>query len=335
MVGPFAGIFLSLLLVLLGSTSAHSDAPSESRVPLPELDLFIDEMVEKHGFDRAELKGVLDLARVRQGIIRTMSKPAEALPWNQYRPRFINDARIRGGLKFWNENTHSLVVARLTYGVPEAVTTAIIGVETGYGSYTGSHRVLDALLTLAFYSPSRAPMFRRELEHYLLLTREEGWVPTSVKGSYAGAIGLAQFMPTSYRRYGVDFDGDGRRDLNRNVEDAIGSVANYFSVHGWERGLPVVTRAKVSRKPSRHDLETRRSVGEWRSRGVVPLEDAPDDWEAMLIALRTKQGPQYWLGFKNFYVITRYNHSTNYAMAVYELSLEIQDLHRQSKTPLE
>jgi membrane-bound lytic murein transglycosylase B len=177
-------------------------------------------------------------------------------------------------------------------------------------------------------------MFRRELEHYLLLTREEGWFPTSIKGSYAGAIGLPQFMPTSYRRYGVDFDGDGRRDLNRNVEDAIGSVANYFSVHGWERGLPVLTRAKVTREPSRHDLETRRSIVEWKSRGVAPLEDAPDDWEAMLIALRTNKGLQYWLGFKNFYVITRYNHSSNYAMAVYELSLEIQDLHRRSNPPL-
>lgn len=335
MVGTVAGIVWSLLSISGGSIAAVSDTSPESRTPLPELDLFIEEMAEKHGFDRGELKGVLDHARVQRSIIRAMSKPAEALPWSEYRTRFINEARIRGGQRFWDENAHALVVARLTYGVPEAITTAIIGIETGYGSYTGSHRVLDALMTLAFHYPSRATMFRRELEHYLLLTREEGWLPTGIKGSYAGAIGLAQFMPTSYRRYGVDFDGDGKRDLSRNTRDAIGSVANYFSVHGWRRGLPVVARARVSSTPSRNDLKIRRSIAEWRKRGIVPLEEAPDDWEAMLVALRTKEGVNFWLGFKNFYVITRYNRSTNYAMAVYQLSLEIQNLRRLSAAPLD
>ncbi len=208
--------------------------------------------------------------------------------------------------------------------------TSIIGVETRYGKVTGSYRVLDTLVTLAFNYPKRAALFRRELEHYLLLTREVGLSPLNMRGSFAGAIGLAQFMPTSYRRYGVDFDGDGKCDLSTNPVDAIGSVANYFVAHGWKTGEPVAVRAQLTGNPGQPP-DTRRSLDAWKKLGVVPTEEVPSDLEAVMISLQTKEGTEYWLGFRNFHVITRYNNSIHYAMAVYELSREILALQRQGK----
>jgi membrane-bound lytic murein transglycosylase B len=320
--------------IALGPARAATKNDSVSGDRPSEVELFIEKMAEKHGFGRGELKEIFRQARFRRNVIRAMSSPAEAKPWDVYRSRFVNASRIQGGLKFWSDHAQSLVFAHRAYGVPEEITTAVIGVETSYGKDTGSFRVLDALATLAFNYPKRAADFRRELEHYLLLAREEGWRPSSVKGSYAGAIGPAQFMPTSYRQYGVDFDGDGKRDLSQNIVDAIGSVANYLMAHGWVANQPVIVPARVTPEPSRHlpaGLHRRHSVDEWKQLGVLPEKEVPGHLEAMLIVLGTKKGPKYWLGFRNFYVITRYNHSTHYAMAVYQLSREIESLRRQAR----
>jgi membrane-bound lytic murein transglycosylase B len=322
------------LVSLAPSNFSLAETPSESKTSpagRPELKLFIDEMADKHGFALSELEDIFTQARFRSDIIEAISKPAEAKPWYEYRSIFINDARIAKGRQFMVKNAEALMLARRAYGVPEELTTAILGVETGYGKRTGRFRVIDALTTLAFNYPKRAALFRQELEQYLLLTREEDIAPLKMKGSYAGAMGIAQFMPTSYRRYAVDFDGDGRKDLTRSTIDAIGSVANYFKAHGWKPMEPIAVRAAVSgelalRLRGKNGL-TRRRVDAWRRVGVRPLgNDIPGSRKAMLIALKGKGGSEYWLGFDNFYVITRYNKSTNYAMAVYQLSLEIESL---------
>jgi membrane-bound lytic murein transglycosylase B len=294
----------------------------------PGLEDFIDEMSEKHGIDRRELETIFSRARYRPAIIRAISKPTEAKPWYQYRAIFINDERIRKGVAFMEKHAEALESSRRAYGVPGALTTAILGIETGYGKRKGRHAVLDALTTLAFNYPKRAELFRYELEHYLLLTREEGMVPHKMKGSYAGAMGIAQFMPSSYRRYAVDFDGDGKRDITRNVADAIGSVGNYFDVFGWETGAPVAVRASVD-KDRASQLEkgndrSRRRIEEWKKLGVTPTKKVRGPWPARLIKLKGEKGPEYWLGFDNFFVITKYNHSVNYAMAAYHLAVEIE-----------
>jgi membrane-bound lytic murein transglycosylase B len=322
-----AGFCLSSLPLFDAPLTARSNPTAAD----PKLEGFIDEMAEKHGLERSELEAIFSRARYRPAIIRAISKPVEAKPWYQYRSIFINDERIRKGVAFMQKHAEALRLARQGYGVPESLTTAIIGIETGYGKRTGRHGVLDALTTLAFNYPKRAELFRYELEHYLLLTREEGMNPHKMKGSYAGAIGIAQFMPSSYRRYAVDFDGDGKKDLSRNVTDAIGSVANYFDTFGWERGAPVAVRASVKENfasgpgSAGKDSQSRR-VEEWVKLGVSPDEEVPGSWRTRLISLKGEKGPEYWLAFDNFFVITEYNHSINYAMAAYHLAVEIESL---------
>ena len=295
---------------------------------------FIQEMVTKHGFDRAELTGLLQEARFRQDIIDAITRPAEAKPWYQYRRIFLTPARAEGGVAFWHDNRHDLRRAQQAYGVPPEIIVAIIGVETRYGKYTGRHRVLDALSTLAFRYPPRSRFFRRELEQFLLMAREEGMIPTQPKGSYAGALGKAQFIPSSFRAYAVDFDGDGKRDLWQSNADAIGSVANYFVRHGWRPGETVTVKArsggtghqrfvKAGMKPSLR-------VKDLKAAGITTDAQLDPAALASLIKLETKDGHEYWLGLHNFYVITRYNHSNLYAMAVYQLSQEILKIKKTS-----
>jgi membrane-bound lytic murein transglycosylase B len=318
-----AGLCLASILLFDAPLDATSDSPAEGKA---ELELFIDEMAEKHGIERGELEAIFSRAKFRPAIIRAMSKPAEAKPWYQYRTIFINDERIRKGVAFMDKHEAALESSRRAYGVPSALTTAILGIETGYGKRTGRHIVLDALTTLAFNYPKRAELFRYELEHYLLLTREEGMVPHKMKGSYAGAIGIAQFMPSSYRRYAVDFDGDGKRDITRNVADAIGSVGNYFNAFGWETGAPVAVRASAEKDQAAAlgNDRSRRRIETWQELGVTPEKEVRGPWLARLIVLKGEKGPEYWLGFDNFFVITKYNHSVNYAMAAYHLAVEIE-----------
>jgi membrane-bound lytic murein transglycosylase B len=303
-----------------------------------QLDAFVSEMVQKHELDRERLQQLMDGVEFRQDIIDAISRPAEAKPWYQYRPIFLTPARIQGGVVFWDANAAELDRAQAEYGVPPEIIVAILGVETRYGGFTGRHRVIDALATLAFGYPKRGDFFRRELEQFLLLANEEALDPTATQGSYAGAMGKAQFISSSYRNYAVDFNGDGRRDLWDSNADAIGSVANYFKSHGWQAGQPVTVPVKgagpdhqplvdAGMKPS-HKLADLRSAGiEWN-------DSIDPNMEASLILLETEDGPEYWLGLPNFYTITRYNHSNLYAMAVYQLSQEIRAARQEQTGPL-
>lgn len=319
---------VALLLV------ACSSAPTIAE--LPERDAmrdFIAEMAQRHGFDRVQLEAWLKQARIRSDIIAAISRPAESKPWYEYRPIFLQPSRIEGGVAFWNEHANVLQRAEEIYGVPPQIITAILGVETRYGSRQGGYKVMDSLVTLAFNYPPRAAFFKDELEQYLLLTREEGIDPLSMIGSYAGAMGEVQFIPSSYRHYAIDFDGDGKRDLWNNDADAIGSVANYFKEHGWERGGSVAVAATVSGESYRtlisKGLKPTVKIAEMKRLGVKPAGALADDKLAALIELEQKDAAEYWVGLQNFYVITRYNHSPLYAMAVYQLSEEIRALHER------
>jgi membrane-bound lytic murein transglycosylase B len=325
--------FLALLFAgnTLAGVAPVADAALQQR---PELAAFISAMVDKHGFDRASLQALFREVRLKPGIIRAIGKPAENKRWDEYEPMFVTPVRIGGGVKFYDENSAALARAESEYGVPAEVIAAVIGVETGYGRNTGSYRVMDALTTLALDYPSRAPFFLGELENYLLLAQQEGIAPLSMKGSYAGAMGIGQFMPGSYLRYAVDFDGDGRRDLGHDTADAIGSVANYLAAHGWEQGQPVAVPARVDGEEFRgllgRGFDSMRSMAELQQLGVTAPNAPAAEKQAQLLSLETRGGPQYWLGFNNFYVITRYNRSIYYAMAVYQLSREIRHAHRSS-----
>ena len=309
--------------LLLGSTGVGAALDAEQRG-------FVDEMVRRHGYDRAELTRILEDAQFQDGIIALISKPAESKPWYEYRAIMLTPERIEQGAEFWQRNAETLRRAETAYGVPPEVITAIVGVETRYGRNTGRHRVLDALVTLAFGYPKRAAFFRKELEQYLLMVREEGLDARSLNGSYAGAMGRSQFMPSSFRAYAVDFDGDGRRDLWSSDADAIGSIANYFIRNGWRPGEGVVLPA--SGVDARHrrfleaGLEPKFTLGELAAAGVRVDGGLPADTPCSLFDLDEENGPAYWAGLQNFYAITRYNRSELYAMAVYQLSREIARL---------
>ncbi|MCG8325299.1 MAG: lytic murein transglycosylase B [Thiotrichales bacterium] len=294
----------------------------------PGVDAFIDTMVSKHGFDARQLQDLFSQARVSQSILNAISRPAERLPWHKYRKIFLREDRIAQGVEFWHENMHTLDRAHEEYGVPPQIIIAIIGVETLYGRVTGKYRVMDALTTLGFHYPKRAAFFRGQLEQYLLLTREQGIDPLSLKGSYAGAMGIPQFIPGSYRNYAADFDNDGKINIWSNKVDAIGSVARYFKLHGWQNGKAVAQPATVSgqawKSAISKDLEPDLHTGQLSGFDIVPSAGIAADAKIKLIELEQVNGSEFWLGFENFYVITRYNHSTLYAMAVYQLSLEIE-----------
>ena len=314
-----------------GSSTVNAGQPLARRA---DVQAFIREMTARHGFNAARLQAVFSRAHAQPSIIAAMSRPAEAKPWYAYRTIFVNPTRIQGGAEVWRANEAALARAEQVHGVPPEIVVAIIGVETQYGGNMGKYRVLEALSTLAFDYPRRADYFRKELENFLLLTRAEGIDPLAPRGSYAGAMGYGQFMPSSFRSYAVDFDGDGHRDLWRNPRDAIGSVANYFKKHGWRTGAPVAAPAEVSGAAwpalvSRKLGQPQHSVASLQSRGVRPQEPVGGGQAAMLLEFQGRDGPEYWLGFDNFYVITRYNHSQLYAMAAYQLSQEIRERYER------
>ena len=318
-----ASITLLLILGLFITLPAHAAKLTQRA----DVQAFITEMVDQHGFNRAKLEADFNKIRLQPKIIAAMNRPAEAKPWYQYKNIFGQKKRITDGVKFWNKYRSALKRAEQTYHVEASIIVAIIGIETFYGTNKGSWRVIDAIATLGFDYPRRGEFFRKELKEYLLLTREERIDPFSLKGSYAGAMGWGQFIPSSYRNYAVDFDGDGRRDLIGNPVDAIGSVANYFSQHGWEYGQPVVMPARVSGDaklreglPDGNDVPTVR-VGELGRYGIILNGDVSGDPVTNLIELETGKGKfGYWVGFQNFYVITRYNRSQLYSMSVVRLS---------------
>ena len=308
------------VFVMLISLNVQADYSQRS-----DVQQFIDEMVEKHGFNRDELMSQLASAKKLDGVLEAIAKPAEkVLTWKEYRPIFVTSKRIRGGNKFLKQHHETLQRAEKEYGVPAEIITAIIGVETYYGRLSGKTKVFDSLVTLGFDYPPRSPFFLSELEQFLLLTREENVDVRNVRGSYAGAMGMPQFISSSYRHYAVDFDGDGKRDLWNNTADVIGSVANYFDVHGWKTGGQVVIPARIngSIEETRNKLKPHTRIADLVAEGVIPNTAVGDDEKATVITLKGKKGKEYWLGLDNFYVITRYNHSALYAMAVYQLSLE-------------
>lgn len=309
------------LLVLLASITLTAQAGYDTH---PDAQKLIDELT-KDGFEPSYIKSVLAKAERKQSILDAISRPAEKrLDWGEYRAIFIEPKRIAQGVEFWNQHRATLERAEAQFGVPAEIILAIMGVETRFGRITGSYRVLDALATLGFDFPRRAEFFRGQLADYFRLVRAEAVDPESLKGSYAGAMGFGQFIPSSFLAYAIDFDGDGHRDIWENPIDAIGSIANYFAKHGWRKGeaviaTPLFNNADVEELVNQ-DLKPALSLTEWSERGVTPREALNGNMKATLMRLSSGEKNEYVLGLHNFYVITRYNHSRLYASAVFELS---------------
>ena len=310
--------FLCLLACLALAASA-----SAATVDPDTLSGFVADTAREHGLEADAIARTLDTAEYRQSIIDAITRPAEAKPWHAYRPIFMTEARIRDGRAFLAEHAAALAAVEADTGVPAALVVAILGVETSYGRITGSYPVLDALYTLGFHYPPRQAFFRRELAQLFALASEEDLALAEIKGSYAGAMGWGQFMPSSYRAYAVDGDGDGRRDLFGSLPDVFASVANYFVAHGWRAGEPVAVAAvrdagAEAFKPA--DYEPRHALTELAERGYRPVEALGRPLPATLVTLEGIDGPEHWITFRNFHAITRYNRSPLYAMAVHQLA---------------
>ena len=289
---------------------------------------FIRDVAVRHELNQNTLAGWFKSLKPQRNILEAISTPAErTLTWKEYRPIFLGDERINSGREFLNTHRTTLDRAEAEYGVPATIIAAIIGVETFYGKHKGKHGALESLATLAFDYPRRSEFFTQELEAFILLSSEEGWDPLARKGSYAAAMGFPQFIASSYRAYAVDFDGDGKRDLINSIEDSIGSVGNYLAVHGWTTGAPVADRWKTTEanaaavaKLERKSLKPRIAAQTVRNLGFDAIGKEP----VSVMPLRGKNGTQTWVGYKNFYVITRYNHSRLYAMAVMQLAQQLE-----------
>ncbi|QXP85243.1 lytic murein transglycosylase B [Methylococcus sp. Mc7] len=318
---------MRLRYALFLSSMLAGGAGAEGIAQRPEVVAFIQDMKVRHRFDPAMLERLFAGVEIQEGILAAMARPAEAKPWYQYRKLFVTEARILGGVEFWRQHAETLSQVQRRYGVPAETIVAIVGVETLYGRNTGGFRVIDALATLAFAYPRRADFFRSELEQFLLLCREEGLDAAALKGSYAGAMGWPQFMPSSFRNYATDLDGDGRRDIWSNPADAIGSIGNYFARFGWRTGEEVAVRATAREGDYApylgKDLKPASTLAELRRLGIEPELPLPDASPVKLLRFELEAGPEYWLGLENFFVISRYNHSALYSMAVYQLGRAI------------
>ena len=306
---------------------AQQGALANSEVSVSQ-DEFIAQMAKQHNFEVASLTKILKQTIVSQTILDAISRPAEKkLTWHKYRKIFIQEKRIQQGVTFMQKHHARLSEAENKFGVPAEIITAIIGVETFYGRIAGNYRVVDALNTLAFHYPKRADFFRSEFEQFLLLAREQGFDPLSLKGSYAGAMGMPQFISSSYRHYAIDFDGDDTIDIWNNPDDAIGSVANYFAEHGWRKGKPVINKVNVEgdnyTKALAGGLELDITESDLTRLGVKSHSIFEKNEKLKLFEYELEKENEYWLAHKNFYVITRYNHSSLYALAVYQLAMEI------------
>lgn len=292
---------------------------------------YIEEQAASGRFERPELEALFANIELKPNIMAIMDKPATARPWYQFRANNVNERTINDGVAFWRAHADTLQQVETAYGVPAPVVVAILGIETHFGRVTGSFRVADVLATLGFDYPRRAPYFRDELTQLLLLAKEEHMNPLLLKGSYAGAMGWPQFMPSSFRKWAVDFDGSGHRDIWSNAADAAGSVANYFQQHGWIAGDDILVPAEVIPGPEIDKLIADKfnlhyTVGELKKLGVQPQAPVDDGVKAVLVPLEVSPGvTQYWLGLNNFYVITRYNKSTLYAKAADELAQAIKE----------
>ena len=323
-----------LCLICLSATTLSSADYSEK----PQVADFIDLMVNEHQFESEQIVEWLSAAEHQTSIVKAMSRPAEKVkPWHEYRKIFISDLRIQRGVEFWQQHEAALERAYTTYGVDPAIIVSILGIETNYGRNTGSFRVIDALSTLAFdyyhsieKRDSRKKFFTIQLENLFLLAREQKKDPLSLKGSYAGAMGWGQFMPDSYRDYAVDFDGDNLADIWNNPTDAIGSVANFLAKKGqWKKDQPVATRAHIKEGLNIDGLNKMRrpkkTIADMETQGFMPAQNYAKDSLAFPMMLSGKFGDEYWLGMYNFYAIGRYNPRIKYAMAVYQLGIEIRE----------
>lgn len=288
---------------------------------------FIGSVAGRRGLSAADLNRVFASAYSQPGVLAAIAKPYEAKPWYEYRKLFLTDTRVKNGRDFLQRNAAAFARAEQRYGVPREMLAAIIGIESSYGSNPGKYRVVESLATLGFDYPKRASFFLKELEEFLVLCRNEGIDPIKPMGSYAGAMGMPQFMPSSFRGYAADGDGDGKRDIWNNPADAIASVAKYFAANGWKSGGRIASHANVEGGSYRallsRNVKPSHSLSQLAEHGVTPDGASAGDSAAALIELAGESGPDYWLGFHNFYVITRYNHSPLYAMAAYQLSEQL------------
>jgi membrane-bound lytic murein transglycosylase B len=329
---------LCLLLAACSTSTPPAHAGDYSKYE--ELQALIEQLEQDKVYAPGELTALFDQVSRQDKALSAMSKPAESVKeWKDYRPQFLTADRIAQGVEFWNRNQLALDRAARAYGVPQEIIIAIIGVETKFGNSQGRFRTLDTLSTLAFDYPARGAFFRKELLEYLKLAREEKLDPLNTYGSYAGALGYPQFMPSNWRSLAVDFDGDGHRDLIGNPTDAIGSVANYFKNSGWKTGETAALRAHIISQDydtaTSKDLTTSSTLGEIAKKGLVPRDNGTylASTPASAIRLQGDNGAEYWLALNNFYVITRYNHSVLYAMAVWQLSQEVKALHDATLAP--
>ena len=317
------------LAVQLACLSSPVSAGSTAFDRVTEIEPFVAGMELRHDVSGDDVRALLADANVLEGVLEAMQRPAERKPWHQYRKIFITRKRIARGAEFWREHAEVLVRAAERFGVPPEIVVAIIGVESFYGAYRGRIRVLDALATLGFRYPRRSAFFLSELEQFVLLCDEEHFDPRSLEGSYAGAMGIAQFISSSYRSYAIDFDGDGSRDLMQSPEDAIGSIANYLAMHGWQAGEAVAVRAEVEGDELRalveQGIKPHLPLAAIRAKGVDFTIEAGEEEQGALLEFETKNGHEYWVGLTNFYVITRYNHSRLYALAVFQLAQRIRE----------
>lgn len=328
----FSTLLAGLVLMLALEAQASTKPLDLSQ---DKVQRFITQMVQEHNFKTETLQSIFKQARHHESIIEAISRPAESKPWYQYRPIFLTRDRIQGGVRFWKQNAATLARAHQQYGVPQEIITAIVGVETRYGKHKGRFPVIDSLATLAFAYPPRSKFFTSELEHYLLMTREENLDPLKQLGSYAGAMGMPQFISSSFRRYAVDFNGDGHRDLWSNHEDVIGSVANYFKTHRWQPGQPIASKVRVHgnryKKLLKSGLKPEYSKQQLMDNGVILPDGLPDELRGTLLEFETRDGPEYWVGWHNFYVISRYNHSALYSLAVFQLSEKIRQQYQNKR----
>lgn len=316
-------------------TPTVSQANTNAYVQRAEVQSFINDLVKKDGLNREEVTRLMNTAEHQQSIIDSISRPAEhTMTWGKYRKIFITEDRITRGVAFYNTNKAALKRAEKHFGIPAEIIVAIIGVETKFGQNKGNYRVVDALSTLGFDYPPRAAFFRQQLREFILLGREAGIDLNTAVGSYAGAMGYPQFIPSSYRSFAVDFDADNKIDLINNPTDAIGSVANYFRKHDWHSGEAVVKRARYTGAPDKlaaldkvlnQSLKPDVKAGELAAMGLQPKTPLPPDTIVSPMQLEGSKGMQYWIGLNNFYVITRYNHSSLYAMAAFQLSQKIKE----------
>ena len=335
---PFAALLVAVSLTASASPAAAPAAGTPGYATRADVRAFIGEMADEYGFDRAALRRVFAQARYQRTVIAAMDRPLREPPkWYEYAPQFLAPARVDEGVAYWAAHADDLARAEQRFGVPAEVIVAILGVESFYGRYMGGYRTLDVLTTLSFDYPRRSAFFRGELKQFLLLARELRLPALTAKGSFAGALGVPQFMPGSYRNFAVDFDGSGRADLWNSPADVIGSVANYLARHDWQPGQPVLlaatieegARERVLRKLD-GGLSERRALAAWSADGVAPV-DAPESLAAepvgVLLLEEKAEGAEsdsYWIACNNFYVITRYNRSRLYATAVWELAKAIK-----------